>query len=54
VILEFNHQPVESDAHLVNLVSLTAVGKRVSLLVFRDHKPVTVTVAVGERGKFLQ
>ncbi len=53
VILEFNHQPVEDDAHLTNLVSLTEVGKRVTLLVFRSRRPISVTVAVGERSKFM-
>jgi serine protease Do len=52
VILEFNHTPVEDDGHLVNLVSLTPVGKTVPLLVFRDRKAFTVTVEVGDRSKF--
>ena len=54
MILEFNHTPVEDDAHLVNLVSLTEVGKKVPLLVFRDRKPLTITVEVGDRSKFGQ
>jgi serine protease Do len=52
VILEFNHTPVEDDEHLVNLVSMTPVGKTVPLLVFRDRKAFTVTVEVGDRSKF--
>ena len=52
MILEFNHTPVEDDAHLVNLVSLTPIGKSVPLLIFRDRKPFTVTVEVGDRSKF--
>lgn len=52
VILEFDRVRVEDDDHLVNLVSLTKVGKRVSLVVFRDHKPITVTLRLGDRGKF--
>ncbi len=52
VILEFNHTPIEDDAHLVNLVSLTEVGKTVPVLIFRDRKPMTVTVEVGDRSKF--
>jgi serine protease Do len=54
VILEFNHTPIEDDSHLVNIVSLTEVGKTVSLLVFRDRKLLTVTVEVGDRSKFSQ
>jgi serine protease Do len=52
VILEFNHTPIESDAHLVNLVSLTEVGSSVPVLIFRDRKTMTITVEVGDRGKF--
>jgi serine protease Do len=52
VVLEFNHTPVEDDGHLVNLVSMTPVGKTVPLLVFRDRKTFTVMVEVGDRSKF--
>jgi serine protease Do len=52
VILEFNHTPVENDSHLVRLVSLTAIGKSVPLLVFRDRKTMTVMVEVADRTKF--
>jgi serine protease Do len=52
VILQFNGIAVEDDAHLVNIVSLTEVGKTVPLLVFRDRKAFTVTVEVADRSKF--
>jgi serine protease Do len=52
VILEFNRTPIEDDAHLVNLVSLTEVGKKVPLLIFRNRKPISVMVEVGDRSKF--
>jgi serine protease Do len=52
VILEFNHIAVESDAHLVRLVSLTPIGKSVPLLVYRNRKTFTVMVEVGDRTKF--
>ena len=52
VLLEFNHTPIENDAHLVNLVSLTPVGTTVPLLIFRDRKTMTVMVEVGDRSKF--
>ena len=52
VILEFNHIPVDDDAHLVNLVSLTKVGTRVPVLVWREQKPKTIEVEVGDRSKF--
>jgi len=54
VVLEFNRTPVEDDAHLVNLVSLTEVGRQVTLVIFRDRRPITVTVEVGDRSKFEQ
>ncbi len=52
VILRFENTPVEDDAHLVNLVSLTEIGKKVQLEVFRDRKSIIVEVAVGDRGAF--
>jgi len=51
VILEFNHIPVEDDSHLVNLVGLAEVGKKVPLLVFRDRMPITITVELGDRSR---
>ena len=47
------HQ-VEDDAHLINLVSLIAIGKTVPLLIFRDGKTLTSSVRVGDRSKFSQ
>ncbi len=37
--------------HLINLVSLIEVGKRVPLLIFRDGKTQTISVDLGDRGK---
>lgn len=52
VIIEFNRMPVEDDAHLVILVSMTPVGKSVPIVVFRDRKAVNMSVEVGDAGKF--
>jgi len=52
VVLEFNGIPIEDDAHLVNVVSLTRVGKKIPLLVYRDRKTITIEVEVGDRSKF--
>jgi serine protease Do len=52
VILEFDDTPIEDEAHLVNLVSLTEIGKAVPVVLFRDRKPMTITVEVGDRSKF--
>ncbi|MCR4414943.1 MAG: trypsin-like peptidase domain-containing protein [Thermoguttaceae bacterium] len=49
VILEFNGVPVENDAHLVNMVNLTPVGKQVEVVVYRQGRTEVVRVVVGER-----
>ena len=49
VILRFNDVAVEDDAHLMNLVSMTAVDTTTSLVVFRDRKSITLKVVVGRR-----
>lgn len=54
VIIEFDGVSVEDDAHLVNMVSLTEVGKKVKLLIFRDRRTFSVAVEVGDRSKFEQ
>jgi serine protease Do len=52
VILEFNGTPVEDANHLINLVSLTDIGKEVPMVIFRDGKSLKMTVKVGDRGSF--
>jgi serine protease Do len=52
VVLEFNSTPVENDAHLVRLVSLTPLGKSVPVLIYRNRKTFTVTVQVSDRANF--
>ncbi|MHB1035771.1 MAG: S1C family serine protease [Pirellulales bacterium] len=52
VILEFDGVRVDDDDHLVNLVSLTPVGKQVPVLVFRDRQSLTIPVTVGNRARF--
>jgi serine protease Do len=49
VILKVNSVPVEDDAHLVNLVSLTGVGETVDLVVYRQGTTFAVKVRVGKR-----
>jgi serine protease Do len=48
VILQFNGVTVEDDAHLVNIVKLTEVGSRVSLVVLRDRSPQAITLHLAE------
>lgn len=52
VILQYEGTPVEDDAHLVNLVNLTEVGKQVTLVILRDRAQRKVQTAVGDRNKF--
>jgi serine protease Do len=52
IILEYNHIPVDDDAHLINLVGLTPVGVKVPLLIFRDRQTIVVDVEVADRAKF--
>lgn len=49
VILQFNGAAVENDAHLVNLVNLTEVGKQVALTVYRNRRTITLRAIVGDR-----
>jgi len=52
VILEFNRIRVEDDAHLINIVGMTEVGKTVPMLVFRKGKTIELQITVGDRGGF--
>jgi serine protease Do len=54
VILSFNDAQIEDDAHLISLVSLIEVGKKVPLVFFRNGKTTSVTVEVGDRSRFGQ
>ncbi len=49
VILEFDGMRIEDDSHLINLVSLTPVGKEVALELFREGERQTLKVKVGNR-----
>lgn len=52
VILEFNQVPIEDDVHLVNLVSLTEVGRLVPVVIFRNRKLIRLTAEVSDRARF--
>jgi serine protease Do len=54
VILKVDSTSIDDDAHLVNLVGLTEVGKKVSLEVFRDGGTVVLQAEVTDRSKFAQ
>jgi len=52
VILRFEDASVENDGHLVNLVGMTKIGKRVALLIFRDRETLTLQATVDDASKF--
>jgi S1-C subfamily serine protease len=52
VILKLDGTAIDDDAHLVNLVGLIEVGKKVSLEIFRDGKTIVIQVEVADRSKF--
>jgi serine protease Do len=52
VILKYDNARIEDDGHLVNLVSLTPVEKEVSLMIYREGRPVSIRVKVGDRGNY--
>jgi serine protease Do len=48
VILEFNGVRIEQDKHLISLVKLAEVGRRVPLTVLREGKIVRLDVEIGD------
>lgn len=52
VIVKFDGSPIRDDNHLMNLVSLTPVGKRVALVVFRDGKLYDLALELAERDAY--
>jgi serine protease Do len=49
VILTFDGLNVQDESHLINLVSLTPIGKTVRLNVWRDGRQITVHVTLADR-----
>lgn len=49
VILEFDGVEIEDDAHLQNVVSLTAVGKSVPIVVLREEQQIELQVELARR-----
>jgi serine protease Do len=50
VILEFNGIRIEQDMHLISLVKLTEIGRRVPLTVLRDGKLLRMEVEIADAG----
>ncbi|MGE3314495.1 MAG: trypsin-like peptidase domain-containing protein [Planctomycetaceae bacterium] len=54
VILSFEGIDVQDENHLINLVSLTAVGKKVKLVIFRNGQKQDVEVLLSDRAQYDQ
>lgn len=54
VVMTFDGAEVIDEQHLINLVSLTAVGKKVKVVVYRNGKHTTLEVTVGDRSELDQ
>ena len=52
VILRFDGLPVDDGTHLVNLVSMTEVGKEVPLVVWRNGRELLLKAKVGDASKY--
>ncbi|MFM8890930.1 MAG: S1C family serine protease [Planctomycetia bacterium] len=52
VILEVDGTPIEDDDHLVSLVSVIPVDRRVRLVVFRSGERLSLDLAVASREQF--
>jgi len=49
VVMTFDGLDVQDESHLINLVSLTPVGKAIRLTVWRDGKKIQLSVTLAER-----
>jgi serine protease Do len=49
IVLSFDAVEVLDENHLINLVSLTKIGRKVVLVVLRDGRRVTVEVSLSDR-----
>ena len=52
VILTFDGYEIEDQNHLIHLVSLTPLNKRVRLEVLRDNRRMTLYVELTDRARF--
>jgi len=51
VILSFNGTEVQDESHLINMVSLTPIGKKVPMVVYRGGRQITLYVVLGNRSE---
>lgn len=48
IILLYDNVRVEDDDHLISLVQLTEIGRRVPVVVFRDRKERNLSIRIGD------
>jgi serine protease Do len=49
VVLTYDGNEVQDENHLINMVSLTPVGRKVRVVVFREGKYVTLDITLTDR-----
>jgi serine protease Do len=54
VIVEFNGVRIERDTHLISLVKLTEVGRRVPITIFREGQLIRMDVEIGDVGSHIE
>jgi serine protease Do len=54
VVLSFDGVDVQDENHLINLVSLTPIGRQVKLSVWRGGKRVQLTILLADRSEMQQ
>jgi S1-C subfamily serine protease len=52
VILLYNGVRVERDTHLIGMVKLTEVGRRVPIVIYRDGHPLSLFVEIGDMSDY--
>jgi serine protease Do len=52
VILEFNGVRIDQDIHLISLVKLTEIGRKVPVTIFRDGKQMNVDVEIADSSNY--
>ncbi|TVS19855.1 MAG: PDZ domain-containing protein [Planctomycetaceae bacterium] len=52
VIVQIDDKPIDSDDHLVNLISLLSIDRRIEVTFYRDGKRQSVWARVGARESF--
>ena len=52
VILSFNGKAIEDDAHLINVVGVTPIGKEVAIVIFRAKKKIMLRLKIGNRSDY--